>query len=161
MRSTGVFRQFEQVNCPNKECGKIILSPEISFNKADDRIKERYGQCCWCGRMVLFKIGRVTPITAELGPIPVDMKEGVTINSSPGVAFVTQLVIVFWPNRLEYEVRVGVAILGNTNFESSVGANPFDPNFHDNFVSGKGVTVDEAIINLDKEIASLLSTLHH
>jgi len=161
IKSTRILRHFEQVKCPNSGCGKVILSPEVSFNRDDDRVKERYGQCIWCGRSVVFKIGREIPITAELGPTPINMDFGITLRTSPGVAIVTQLVVVYWPSREEYEARVGIAIMGNTNFESSINANPFDPNFHDNIVRGIGPSIDAAIENLRKDLDSMVDTLFH
>lgn len=52
----------------------------------------------------------------------------------------------------EYEARMGFAIMGSVNFDECIDANPFDPNFCDNYVSGRGNSREEAINNLKKEL---------
>lgn len=51
-----------------------------------------------------------------------------------------------------YEVRMGIAIFGNSNntdeeFEA-VGHNPFHPDFNDNYAHGNGNTEEEALASM-------------
>lgn len=45
------------------------------------------------------------------------------------------------------------------NFESSIDACPFDPNFHDNYVKGFGDTKDKAIVALKEDLKSIQDSL--
>lgn len=60
-----------------------------------------------------------------------------------------------------FTARMGVAILGVTNRkdEGLAEANPFDRDFCDNFVEGVGLTVDDALLALKKDVQSLSDSL--
>lgn len=55
-----------------------------------------------------------------------------------------------------YEARMGIALFGMTNMDAEgfelCNSNPFHPKFHDNYVSGKGVTEEEAIENIKNDM---------
>lgn len=55
--------------------------------------------------------------------------------------------------------RQAVAIMGSFNFSDSDKISPFDPNFHDNYIEGKGKTKEEALSHMQegaKEISDSL-----
>jgi hypothetical protein len=60
-----------------------------------------------------------------------------------------------------YIARVGVAIMGMTNrpAEELKDANPFDPDFRDNYAEGKGATREEAIEALRGDVKSMAEGL--
>lgn len=58
---------------------------------------------------------------------------------------------------------MGVALFGATdNTEEQMEKcdfNPFHPDFHDNYVSGKGATEEEAIANMNKDAKDMAASL--
>lgn len=60
--------------------------------------------------------------------------------------------------RHKFEVRMGFAVFGNYN-ESRASDNPFHPEFEDNYVTGRGNTVEEALADLCKEVSSTADSL--
>ncbi len=78
--------------------------------------------------------------------------------SNMGLSFVTDL---FGRTREDgkYELRRGVALFGRLMDEKSDGANPFDENFQDNFVSGEGATREEAFQDFKKNAKSMCDSL--
>lgn len=74
---------------------------------------------------------------------------------SVGVAGTTRIVLK--PVGDEWIARVGVAIMGCTNrpIDELANADPFDPDFRDNFAQGRGKTKEEALQALRTAIADL------
>jgi hypothetical protein len=58
-----------------------------------------------------------------------------------------------------FEARVGVAIMGSVNDEASIGMDPFDRKFRDNFARGYGTTEQEAIDALRADMESIAEGL--
>jgi len=78
-----------------------------------------------------------------------------------GIAATTKIFIKATPTGREdwpykYEARVGVAIFGQSHNQTD---NPFDENFRDNYVSGKGMTEEKCMEELHKELANLSESL--
>lgn len=63
----------------------------------------------------------------------------------------------------QYEVRVGIAILGMSDMNDDemreARFDPFHENWHDNYASGKGSTKDEAVENMHKDIKEIADSL--
>lgn len=61
------------------------------------------------------------------------------------------------------EARMGIAIFGYTNLSDEemrvCEYNPFHPEFHDNYVSGKGNTDEEAIESLRADMKQIHESL--
>jgi hypothetical protein len=61
------------------------------------------------------------------------------------------------------EARMGFALFGYTNMSNGrfkrAGWNPFHPEFHDNYATGKGATEDEAIAALKKDVTEIHESL--
>ena len=145
------MRNFEQSKCPNPDCGEIILMPDINFSVGDERAKVRNGCCIWCRELLIFNLSLKDPATVELlGKV---CRVSAPLPHVTGVVPVTDIAVRTSTDRIE--ARVGVAIMGSTNFESSIGANPFDFNFHDNYCFGKGDTLEKAIENLIKDMEAM------
>jgi hypothetical protein len=61
------------------------------------------------------------------------------------------------PQGIKYIVRVGIAIFGSRN--NPKGENPFDEDFHDNYVEGKGYSEAAALRDLTRNYNELLESL--
>ncbi len=59
-----------------------------------------------------------------------------------------------------YWCRKAIAIMGdfNMSYKVVVKMSPFDPNFNDNYVEGKGKTKKEALVNMEKEEENLTNS---
>lgn len=72
---------------------------------------------------------------------------------TPGLSGTTPLTIRHDANG--FEARMGVAIFGSSNLDEEgmrkAQYNPFHEDFHDNYVSGKGATQEEAIEALRRD----------
>jgi hypothetical protein len=55
--------------------------------------------------------------------------------------------------------RQAVAIMGSFNFPDSDKISPFDPNFHDNYIEGKGKTKEEALAQMQEEAKEISDSL--
>jgi len=62
-----------------------------------------------------------------------------------------------WP--MKYEARMGFCIFGRPNCEESIGKNPFDEDYHDNYVRGIGMTEKIALRKLKEELRDLTDML--
>jgi len=62
-----------------------------------------------------------------------------------------------------YEMRMGIAVFGSTNLDEEgfkrCDYNPFHPEFHDNYVSGKGATEEEAAESLKQDMKQMAESL--
>jgi len=58
-----------------------------------------------------------------------------------------------WP--FKYEVRMGIAICGGVNDEECYDKNPFEDDWRDNFVRGKGMTLEVALKKLEESLNSI------
>ncbi len=66
-----------------------------------------------------------------------------------GVAFITDKKIKKIPSRqpewkFKYTIRQGISIIGGLNDPENELADPFDENYHENFIEGKGYTIEAA-----------------
>lgn len=72
---------------------------------------------------------------------------------APGLSGTTPVTIQ--KTEAGYEARMGIALFGYTNLDEEglrkAQYNPFHEDFHDNYVSGKGATEEEAIEALKKD----------
>lgn len=157
-----INRMFEQTCCP--KCKQIILGPDVMFDPEDDREKERYGFCVWCLTPLLFRVRSTGPIIAETVPevIKVGNDDGSIIGNICSCSHVgVQLAgpIIARKINNQWEVRAPMAMMGQLNFASSDGANAFDPNYRDNYVSGKGSTINEALEEMKKELHGMSDSL--
>ena len=69
--------------------------------------------------------------------------------SHMGIAFITDRKIKKIPSRqsewqFKYTIRQGISILGGINNPENEVEDPFDENFHENFIEGKGYTLKAA-----------------
>jgi len=64
---------------------------------------------------------------------------------------------------VEWEARMGIAIMGGTNQTDHERAladnNPFHPEFHDNYACGKGPTKEQSLAALEKDVKSMTDSL--
>jgi len=58
-----------------------------------------------------------------------------------------------------YIARMGIAIMGATNYPEQEGMDPFDPNFHDNYVEGRGITKEAAVSAMKRNQSSISNSL--
>jgi hypothetical protein len=158
----------QQCKCPT--CKNIILSPEawFSIDDAPDRTKRGFSYCYGCVMPLTFYTTRSGIVTVEesalVTKVPPERLKDAGISRGTGISLITD---VFEQQNLkfdnidqfEYEVRVGIAVFGSVNFDASCGACPFDPNFHDNYCSGKGATLDDALAMLADDIDLMTGTL--
>lgn len=153
----------KQVNCP--VCDKVVLAPDCNMRKPKPFSIIQENTCMGCGSILEF----CHEIDYESWILYVGIKEKHTKPSGTivcnvfscehiGVAGTTDI-FVRTNEEGKYVARVGIAILGGTNFEASIGANPFDKYFHDNYSEGVGTTVDEALAALKEEMHKLSHSL--
>ncbi len=76
-----------------------------------------------------------------------------------GIAGTTPVVIVQHVKDLVYEARVGIALLGQDNGGPERTKNPFDEQFRDNYAIGKGITEEEALEAMKKNMKNLAAPL--
>ncbi len=62
-----------------------------------------------------------------------------------------------WPTK--FIARVGIAIFGGVMCEESIGKNPFDEDFHDNYVEAKAMTKTALWRVLQRKMKSLADSL--
>lgn len=59
----------------------------------------------------------------------------------------------------QIEARVGFAVMGAANMSAeqfaACGHNPFHPDFHDNYASAKGATIEEALKQLGLDLKNI------
>lgn len=147
----------KQLKCP---CGSPILSPPICFEER--KLSECHENTCTvCGQRIIMIINRAG--NTSISPIPPLVPKNqfkLTIlepTHAIGVAGITDIYVK--KDDQGYEVRMGFAVMGQANCDACVGANPFDPNFHDNYITGKGKVLEEALVNLSKEQKNIQDTL--
>jgi hypothetical protein len=144
-------------------CGRSILIGPIDTRHLGNRTVNK--NCAWCDNICTFVIDvqedkwgiilkRDHPDTRIKKTEPIRYFQC----SHIGVAGITD-VVVKKHGEDDYEARCGVAIMGDCNFASSHGANPFDSDFHDNHCSGRGKTEQIAIDELKKDMYHLADTL--
>jgi len=61
----------------------------------------------------------------------------------------------------EHWCRMGVSMFGYTNMslKDFFSLSPFDKNFQDNYIEGKGATKEEALLKMEEENKSLTESL--
>lgn len=121
-----IDRSFLQCRCPF--CDVIVLSGECAFSQDDndDRIKINHSYCWSCRSGIIFKVTKKGIKTKRPSMI-------FTFSAGGGCPQVRGTTDIYQ----EYDsskIRMGFSIMGSVNFESMIGACPFDPNYHDNYV---------------------------
>ncbi len=152
-----INRSFEQVKCPT--CKLPILVPEITFNSDDDRVKRRRTvcvQCCTIVSMYMQKEGEIEVFRERPCYIYPEVPDPV---SATGIQPTTEIYIHHDVKQNCYVAAVGIAMMGTTNFPGSVGACPFDLNFHDNAVYGKGDSPAEAVAAMVEDMKKMAEGL--
>ena len=156
---------FQQVACP--WCGVMILSGEARFSKNDSdpkRVKINHSYCWACKKGVIFEVTDGTKDAVKAS----QPKYCLLIEDSGGCPQVHGTTDIYMTRGdantyncadPEITVRMGISIMGGVNFDSMRGACPFDPNYHDNYVEGKGNTIDEALIVMKKECEKISNGL--
>lgn len=152
-----VNRTCEQVNCPT--CKQVVLVPEITFTEGDERTKKRRTVCVQCGTLMTLYIkieGEIEVFRAQPVYIYPDIPAAV---SATGIQPTTEIFIAFDPKEKKYVAAAGIAMMGSTNFPGSVRACPFDYNFMDNAVYGKGNSPKEAVDEMVKDMVGMANGL--
>jgi hypothetical protein len=138
-------------------CKRKVLSTPRKLEIG--RFKEEC-ECAWCDSKLEVKyeiysdeiVISCIGIKSNLHSID-DEKIGIFHCEHIGVAGTTE--IVFKKINNQWKARMGIAVLGGVNFEEMIGANPFQKEYHDNYVEGVGETKEEAIENMKKEIENI------
>ena len=67
------------------------------------------------------------------------------------------------PEHREFEARMGIALMGQTNMDEAGFAkannDPFNYHFHDNYVRGVGKTKEEAVENMKLDAKEMTASL--
>jgi len=71
---------------------------------------------------------------------------------------------IYWVHNIdntEFKCRTAIAIMGSFNMDNEYLENtsPFEPNFQDNYIEGKGKTKDEAYLDMQKEMQKTADSL--
>jgi hypothetical protein len=152
-----INRTCEQVKCPT--CKKVVLVPQVIFIEGDVRTKRRMTFCVQCGTIITLYIkieGEIEVFRAPPVYIYPDIPAAV---SATGIQPTTEIFIAFDPKEKKYVAAVGIAMMGATNFPGSVNACPFDYNFMDNAVRGRGNSPKEAVDEMVKDMVGLANGL--
>lgn len=152
-----IDRSFEQFKCQN--CSKICLLPEMRFADIGDGPKIRYVSCIHCAGMLTIAIPTTGDISIFKSQPPYIYPDEVDSVAATGIKTTTDVYIRFNPYKGLYECRVGMVIMGSPNFESMVGACPFDGNYHDNICTGFGSSPGEAVEEMRKDMIKMADAL--
>jgi hypothetical protein len=155
--ATIINRSFEQLKCPN--CKGVCLLPEVTFRDATHPPKERDVGCVQCGAMLNIWIPASGDISVFKSQPPYIYPEEIDSVAATGIKTTTDVYIRFNPYKALYECRVGTVIMGSPNFESMVGACPFDPHYHDNICTGFGSSPGEAVEVMRKDMIKMADAL--
>lgn len=139
---------YMDCNCPN--CIEKVL---VHFPNLEEKsFVEK--ECPWCLFDLVFEFIKTSE---SEGQITTRIHERFQGPGSTAIKGITNLVIQkqLINNEWLYVARIGIAILGSVNFEQCINANPFDPDYHDNYIEGKGLTKEEAINNILSEQENL------
>lgn len=85
------------------------------------------------------------------------------ICSHVGIAFITDKKIKKIPSqqpewKFKYTIRQGISIFGGINAVNDI-EDPFDENFHENFIEGKGYTLKAAKRAFEKNLHNITESL--
>ncbi len=171
---------FLQGICPGIGCAATVLTGPANFRIEDDpevsKGLMRHGStfCVKCGLGLLWHVGYDEKVVMQpyMNGMLEEWIEGMVeldvVVARTGVQLTTSIWSITRGDTggggggetvVSVVARAGVAMMGLANFKGSWGANPFDPNFHDNYVEGVGKCKMEAGAALAEELTKLTNTL--